>query len=210
MSAKFPGLHNIGGKQIVHIGRWSFRSPLFRSHMLSFLSCVRMNDKPIISPATEAEFEIINEVINDAAIAYKGVIPDDVWHEPYMPKEELRHEMKDGVRFYCYHDNSVIEGVMGIQDKGDVNLIRHAYVKTNRRGKGVGGALLEYLMEESGKPVLVGTWKAAVWAIRFYEKHGFVVVPEERKTALLRKYWNVPERQIETSVVLADGAFMRR
>lgn len=169
-----------------------------------------MKDEFSITPADDNDFETVYQIINDAASAYKGVIPADLWLEPYMPAKELADEMKDGVRFYCYRERSTIIGVMGIQDKGDVNLVRHAYVRTNQRNKGVGGALLNHLMKESDKPILVGTWKAAVWAIRFYEKHGFVLTSEDQKTTLLRQYWNVPERQIETSVVLADRAFMTR
>lgn len=169
-----------------------------------------MTDEPIIAAAVESDFETIYEIINDAAMAYEGIIPADLWREPYMPGEELALEIKHGVRFYCYRERGAITGVMGIQDRNDVNLIRHAYVRTNRRNKGVGGSLLRHLMNNSEKPILVGTWRAAEWAIRFYEKHGFVLVSQDQKTALLRKYWNIPERQIETSVVLADRLFMMR
>ncbi len=167
-----------------------------------------MKDEPTITPIDENDFEAVYEVINDAASAYKGVIPSDVWHEPYMSKEELAEEIRDGVKFYSYREGSAILGVMGIQDKADVDLIRHAYVRTNRRNKGVGGALLSHLTRNAGKPVLVGTWKAATWAIRFYEQHGFILVSEDQKNVLLRKYWSVNQRQIETSVVLADHSFV--
>ena len=146
-------------------------------------------------------FQEILQIVNDAAQAYRGVIPADRWHEPYMPEEELRAEIAGGVRFYGYR-TSRIEGVMGLQYVQDVALIRHAYTRTATRGHGIGGALLEHLKREAGAPLLVGTWKAATWAIRFYEKRGFVLTPEREKELLLRRYWSIPERQIEESVVL--------
>jgi len=161
----------------------------------------------MIRKATEEDFEEIFNIINDAAIAYKGVIPPDRWHEPYMTKEELRAQIEDGVRFSCYIDNNEIIGVMGIQDKADVELIRHAYVRTKRRKKGVGSLLLQGLIKDAKKPILIGTWRAADWAIRFYEKHGFRLVEEEEKNRLLKKYWAIPDRQVETSVVLVDGKY---
>jgi N-acetylglutamate synthase-like GNAT family acetyltransferase len=146
-------------------------------------------------------------VINDSAVAYRGHIPGDVWKEPYMPLDELKAEIADNIRFYKYVDESgAILGVMGIQDVQDVTLIRHAYVRTSARGKGVGGKLLTYLLTLTKRPVLIGTWKAATWAISFYEKHGFVQTSETEKTALLRKYWHISERQNVTSVVLRQGA----
>jgi N-acetylglutamate synthase-like GNAT family acetyltransferase len=158
----------------------------------------------MIRLATEKDFDEIYTVINDAATAYKGIIPADRWHEPYMPKEELEAQIEDGVQFFCYVDEGKIIGVMGIQDKQDVYLIRHAYVKTSQRNKGVGTLLLQELIKDSDKPILIGTWKAAQWAIQFYEKHGFSLVLEEEKNRLLKKYWTIPDRQVETSVVLAD------
>jgi N-acetylglutamate synthase-like GNAT family acetyltransferase len=156
---------------------------------------------------TDEDFEEIFNIINDAAIAYKGVIPPDRWHEPYMTREELRSQIEDGVLFSCYVDDDEIVGVMGIQDKSDVALIRHAYVRTKQRKKGVGTLLLQELIKDIRKPVLIGTWKAADWAIRFYEKHGFRLVEDEEKDRLLKKYWAIPDRQVETSVVLADGKY---
>ena len=150
----------------------------------------------MIREGTDKDFEEIFTIINDAAIAYKGVIPPDRWHEPYMTKEELQIEIEDGVRFSCYVDDDEIVGVMGIQDKVDVELIRHAYVRTKQRNKGIGTLLLQDLIRDTTKPILIGTWKAADWAIRFYEKHGFRVVDEEEKNRLLKKYWNIPERQL--------------
>jgi len=164
----------------------------------------------MIRKATDNDFEAIFDIINDAASAYKGVIPSDRWHEPYMTKEELKEQIEEGVRFSCYiddeDDNEVI-GVMGIQDKTDVMLIRHAYVRTRQRSKGVGTFLLRELIRDTTKPILIGTWKAAAWAISFYEKNGFCLVEEEEKNRLLKKYWAIPDRQIETSVVLVDKNF---
>ena len=163
----------------------------------------------MIRKGTDEDFDEIWSVINDAASAYRGVIPADRWHEPYMTKEELRAQISEGVRFTCYLDGNEIIGVMGIQDKNEVNLVRHAYVKTKQRGTGIGRCLLEELIRDSQKPILIGTWKAAHWAISFYEKHGFSVVDEEEKNRLLRKYWAIPDRQVETSVVLADAEYWR-
>ena len=164
----------------------------------------------MIRNATENDFNEIYAIINDAAIAYKGVIPADSWHEPYMTKEELKKQIEEGVHFYCYVDNNDIIGVMGIQDKGKVNLIRHAYVATKDRKKGIGTMLIHKILDNREKPVLIGTWKAAEWAISFYEKHGFFVVLDAEKNALLRKYWNIPGQQVEASVVLADTKFEQK
>ena len=150
------------------------------------------------------DFEAIFQVINDAAEAYRGIIPVDRWHEPYMPREELRAEVSAGVAFLGYEKGDELGGVMGTQDVQDVTLIRHAYVRTAQRGQGIGGELLGRIMDQATKPILIGTWADAVWAVRFYENHGFKVVSTQEKETLLRKYWNVPDRQIETSVVLAD------
>jgi N-acetylglutamate synthase-like GNAT family acetyltransferase len=161
----------------------------------------------MIRKCIDEDFEEIFNIINDAAIAYKGVIPPDRWHEPYMTREELQAQIEDGVRFSCYVDSNEIIGVMGIQDKADVALIRHAYVRTKQRKKGIGSLLLQELIKDSKKPILIGTWKAADWAIRFYVKHGFRLVEEEEKNRLLRKYWAIPDQQVETSVVLVDGKY---
>jgi len=150
-----------------------------------------------------AEFKSILHVVNDAAEAYRGVIPEDRWKEPYMSDEELREEMESGVKFYGWVENDVLVAVMGIQRANDVTLIRHAYVLTNRQRRGIGEKLLKHLISLARTAeVLVGTWEAAYWATRFYEKHGFKLVSKEEKDRLLRKFWNIPERQIETSVVL--------
>jgi GNAT superfamily N-acetyltransferase len=148
-------------------------------------------------------FEVL-EIINDAASAYKGVIPGDRWHDPYMPEDELRREITGGIEFWVAEEEGRICGVMGIQDKGDVTLIRHAYVRTALRGRGVGTELLKFLESLSAKPVLMGTWREASWAVSFYQKHGYRMVSNEEKDRLLPLYWGVPPRQIETSVVLAD------
>ncbi len=159
-----------------------------------------------IRPCSEADLPATFEIINDAATAYKGIIPADRWHEPYMPIEELRHEIAAGVCFWGYEDEGGLVGVMGIQDKGEVTLIRHAYVRTARRGQGVGTRLLRQLESATRKPILIGTWAAATWAIAFYQKNGYRPLPEDEKNRLLRKYWTIPERQVETSVVLAKSA----
>jgi GNAT superfamily N-acetyltransferase len=152
----------------------------------------------------DQDFRTMLAVINDAAQAYRGVIPADRWKEPYMPREELRHEIASGVVFWGYEANGELVGVMGIQDVKDVTLIRHAYVRTDRQRQGIGTELLNHLIALSSRPTLVGTWVDAVWAIRFYERHGFRLVSPEEKGRLLRTYWSIPERQVETSVVLAD------
>ena len=158
----------------------------------------------MIRVCIEDDFEAIFQVINDAAEAYRGIIPVDRWHEPYMPREELRAEVSAGVAFLGYEKDGELAGVMGTQDVQDVTLIRHAYVRTPQRGQGIGGELLGRIMDQATKPILIGTWADAVWAVRFYENHGYKVVSTQEKETLLRKYWNVPDRQIETSVVLAD------
>lgn len=164
----------------------------------------------MIRACTENDFNAILEVVNDAAQAYRGVIPADRWKDPYMSADELRQEIADGVRFSGYQHGTRLVGVMGIQHVKNISLIRHAYVAAAMRRQGIGAALLEQLRKQTACPLLVGTWAAATWATRFYEKHGFRLVSEDEKTALLRQYWNVPERQIETSVVLADPAWFQR
>ena len=150
------------------------------------------------------DFEAIYTIINDAAEAYKGVIPEDRWNTPYMTKDELQQEIDTGVVFWGYEDGGELVGVMGIQDVKDVTLIRHSYVRTTRQSEGIGGRLLSELREKTGRPILIGTWADAAWAIRFYERHGFRLVSSEEKDRLLKTYWSISERQIETSVVLRD------
>jgi N-acetylglutamate synthase-like GNAT family acetyltransferase len=142
-------------------------------------------------------------VINDAAEAYRGHIPADRWHEPYLPADELERELGAGVTFWGWEDEGRLLGVMGLQDVRDVALIRHAYVATAERRAGIGGRLLVHLLAQTIRPVLVGTWAAATWAVRFYERHGFRLVSPAEKDRLLREYWTIAERQIEVSVVLA-------
>ena len=150
------------------------------------------------------DVEDIYTIINDAAEAYRGIIPEDRWHVPYMPRDELKSEIEAGVVFWGCEQDGELAGVMGIQDIQDVTLIRHAYVRTARRNRGIGGRLLRELREKTGRPLLIGTWDDAVWAIRFYETYGFQLVTPDEKNRLLKKYWSIPERQVETSVVLAD------
>jgi len=158
----------------------------------------------------EADVPAICAVVNDAAEAYRGVIPADRWHEPYMPEGELRGEMSAGVLFWGAVAGGRLVGVMGLQDVQDVALIRHAYVATAARRHGVGGVLLQHLLAQTARPMLVGTWAAATWAIRFYERHGFALTAADEKARLLRRYWSIPDRQIETSVVLADARWRSR
>lgn len=158
----------------------------------------------MIRRCTASDLDTIFEIINDAAKAYRGVIPGDRWHEPYMPSEALVREIEDGVIFWGLEQEGRLLGVMGIQDRGDVTLIRHAYVRTGFQKQGIGTRLLLYLENLTHKPILVGTWKDARWAISFYQRNGYILVPDEEKDGLLRKYWSIPERQVETSVVLAN------
>jgi GNAT superfamily N-acetyltransferase len=164
-----------------------------------------------IRPCRDDERVVILEIINEAAEAYRGVIPADRWHEPYMSRAELDAEIAAGVAFWgCEASDAqgaALIGVMGIQPVRDVELIRHAYVRTGGQRRGVGGALIEHLRRLTKRRMLVGTWAAAEWAIQFYRRHGFDLVTPERKTALLKTYWSIPERQIETSVVLANPSF---
>ena len=150
------------------------------------------------------ELNVIHQIINDAAQAYKGVIPADCWSEPYMPQAELTAEIAAGVRFLGYEQHGELVGVMGVQDVEDVTLIRHAYVRTSHWNRGIGGQLLTRLAEQTIRPMLIGTWADAIWALRFYQNRGFRLVSPEDKDPLLIKYWSVPPRQREVSVVLAD------
>ncbi len=161
----------------------------------------------MIRKCTDDDLPALYAIINDAAQAYKGIIPADRWHDPYMPMDELREEIHDGVRFWGYESDDEIIGVMGMQDKVDVALIRHAYVRTAGRNQGIGTKLLHHLESTTAKPILIGTWAAATWAIRFYEKNGYRSLSRRDTEHLLRKYWKVPDRQIETSVVLANAAW---
>jgi len=156
----------------------------------------------------DADFQTIFAVVNNAAVAYKGKIPVDCWKEPYMPQEELKEEIQSGIQFFGYTKNSALIAVMGIQLVKDVTLIRHAYTLTGHQQKGLGEQLLNYLLRlAKTKRILVGTWEAAPWAIKFYQKHGFDLLSREETNKLLKKYWRIPERQVETSVVLAKNIF---
>ena len=164
----------------------------------------------MIRRLTDSDLETIFTVINDGAAAYRGVVPDDRLGDPYMSSEALQGEIEAGVVFWGHDEAGEVAGVMGLQEVQDVTLIRHAYVRTDVQGRGIGGALLKHLESMTALPVLMGTWAAATWAIRFYERHGFRLVSPAEKDRLLRRYWAIPERQIETSVVLADArAFAR-
>jgi GNAT superfamily N-acetyltransferase len=150
------------------------------------------------------ELDDIHAVINDAASAYRGVIAADCWHEPYMPREELAGECASGVVFSGFYDGVHLKGVMGLQLVADVALIRHAYTRTEGQRRGIGTALLSHARRQTDRPMLIGTWKAATWAVRFYEREGFRRVSAGTKDRLLRRYWTVSDRQIDESVVLAD------
>jgi GNAT superfamily N-acetyltransferase len=161
----------------------------------------------IIRRCSAADVPAIDEIINDAAVAYRGAIAADRWHEPYMSRAELEREIAAGVVFSAaVDDQGVLLGVMGLQDVKDVTLIRHAYTRTHVQGRGVGAALLDHLIAQTSRPVLIGTWRAATWAIRFYERHGFEVVDGVEKDRLLREYWSIPDRQVDESVVLRQSA----
>jgi len=164
----------------------------------------------MIRRCNESDFETIYEIINDAALAYRSVIPADRWHEPYMSSDELSREISDGVIFWGAEQNGHLNGVMGVQDKGHVTLIRHAYVRTGIQKQGIGTLLLHHLEKSVEKPILIGTWADASWAIAFYQANGYQLVTLEEKTELLKKYWTIPDRQIETSVVLADSKWTNR
>jgi GNAT superfamily N-acetyltransferase len=168
---------------------------------------VPLEEKMAIRKCTDSDFDAIHEIINDAAEAYRGVIPEDCWHDPYMSREELKREIQDGICFWGVEDGGVLKGVMGIQAREDVDLIRHAYVRTADRRQGIGTELLRFLQSRTEKPILIGTWADAAWAIRFYQKHGYRVLSQEETNRLLRKYWTIPERQVETSVVLASAGW---
>ena len=161
-----------------------------------------------IRRCSEQDLPAIFSIVNDAAQAYKGVIPPDRWHDPYMSLDELKREIAAGIAFWGCESGGTLAGVMGIQDCGEVTLIRHAYVRTDQRRKGIGEKLLKELETLTAKPILIGTWSAADWAIRFYEKNGYRLLSRPEIDRLLRKYWSIPERQIETSVVLANARWI--
>jgi N-acetylglutamate synthase-like GNAT family acetyltransferase len=162
----------------------------------------------MIRQCNDRDFEIIYSIINDAARVYIGVIPGDRWKEPYMSKDELQKQINEGVVFWGYEENGQLIGVMGIQQVQDVSLIRHAYVRPQKQNRGVGRELLFELCSQTDRPTLIGTWASAIWAIEFYEKNGFKIVSQQEKNRLLEKYWSIPARQVETSVVLADRKWL--
>jgi GNAT superfamily N-acetyltransferase len=163
----------------------------------------------MIRRCDDRDFELVWAIINDGAQAYRGTIPEDRWAEPYMSREKLQHEIDAGVVFWGYQDTGTLMGVMGLQHVQGVTLIRHAYVRTGSQKQGVGSQLLSQLRELTKDPVLIGTWADAVWAIRFYERHGFRMISGGDKDRLLKQYWSIPERQVETSVVLADAKWFQ-
>jgi N-acetylglutamate synthase-like GNAT family acetyltransferase len=163
----------------------------------------------LVRKSSAADVPTIFTIVNDAAQAYRGIIPADRWQEPYMPMDELTGEIAARVVFWIAEDEGEVLGVMGMQDKGDVALVRHAYTRTIVQRKGVGTKLLHHVQGLTEKPVLIGTWADATWAIDFYKRNGFTVVSHADKERLLRTYWSIPERQVETSVVLADAKWMR-
>ena len=168
-----------------------------------------MNPAAQIRRIEERDLGAALAIINDAAQAYRGVIPADRWREPYMPADELEGEIAAGVTFWLAEEDGRLSGVMGVQDKGAVALVRHAYVAPTTQRKGVGTRLLRHVESLVDKPILIGTWADASWAIAFYRRNGFTVVPNGTKDRLLRTYWSIPERQIETSVVLADARWVK-
>ena len=159
----------------------------------------------MIRPCDHRDFEAIWTIINDGARVYAGVIPPNCWKEPYMSKAELHHQIERGVVFWGYEETGALAGVMGIQEVRDVTLIRHAYVRIRAQGRGIGGRLLSHLRKLASNPLLIGTWADAVWAIRFYERHGFELLSSQEKDRLLPQYWSIPKRQVEASVVLASA-----
>jgi GNAT superfamily N-acetyltransferase len=159
--------------------------------------------QPMIRKLSTSDFQTIFEIVNEAAVAYRDKIPADCYKTPYMSQEELREEMEAGVQFYGYTESGIVVAVMGIQPVGDVTLIRHAYTLTSNQQRGIGEALLNHLLRlAQTQGILVGTWQDAPWAIRFYQKHGFTLLSREETNKLLKKYWSIPQRQLETSVVL--------
>jgi len=163
----------------------------------------------MIRKCEDRDLDTIYSIINDAAKKYHGFIPKGHSKVPYMSLEELKNEIEEGVQFWGYERNGELIGVMGIQHVKDVTLIRHAYVRPSEQGKGIGSNLLSFLCKQTTRPILIGTWAGAVWAVRFYENRGFGLVSPKEKNRLLEKYWSVPESQVQTSIVLADRVYFR-
>jgi N-acetylglutamate synthase-like GNAT family acetyltransferase len=179
---------------------------LHRAGFLTAALARNRNGRPMqIRESSDKDFDSMLMIINDAARAYRGVIPEDRWHEPYMSADELAKEIADGVVFWVVEQDGRVAAVMGMQDKGDVALVRHAYVASSTQRSGVGTTLLHHVQDLTNKPILIGTWAAASWAIEFYKRNAFTIVPSAEKDRELRTVWSIPARQVETSVVLADG-----
>jgi GNAT superfamily N-acetyltransferase len=164
---------------------------------------------PLLRPCKDSDFDALLSIINDGATAYRGIIPEDRWTTPYMSADKLRYELHTGISFSCVESGGGLVGAMGSQQVDDALLIRHAYVLTACQRHGFGSELLVGLVEHAPWPVLIGTWKAAHWAIRFYEKHNFNLIEGDEKDRLLDRYWRIPARQVETSVVMADPRALR-
>lgn len=162
----------------------------------------------MIRRCQDVEFGTVGAIINDSAQAYRGVIPEDCWTDPYMSQDKLQDEISQGVQFWGYEETNKLVAVMGTQSLQGITLIRHAYVSTARRNCGIGGQMLSFLQGTIDQPLLIGTWADAVWAIDFYKKYGFQQVPQQEKNRLLKQYWTISDRQIETSVVLADKKWL--
>lgn len=164
----------------------------------------------MIRPCIQSDFSTLLTLINVAAEAYRGVIPFNCWREPYMPASELEYEMSEGIEFSGFEMDNTLVGIMGLQEVKDVALIRHAYVSPSVQRQGIGSSLLANCCELTERPLLVGTWADAEWAIHFYQKHGFQIISPQEKNSLLSNYWRITERQIETSVVLGDPRWLRK
>ena len=167
-----------------------------------------MRDVPRIHRVSDAQ--AICAVINAAAQIYRGVIPDDCWHEPYMSAAALQQELEDGVVFWGVSQGHELVAVMGFQPRGAVDLIRHAYVRPERQRNGLGRTLLEKIHDQSSCPILVGTWASAHWTIRFYERNGYRRLNPRHTARLLDTFWRIPKRQVGASVVLARGDAFER
>lgn len=161
----------------------------------------------VIRPCGPDDFDTVLAIINQAALAYRGAIPAELWHEPYMSAADLKTEIAAGVQFWGYQSDDGLSGAMGLQRMHDLDLIRHAYVLPGGQRRGTGGALLEHLRRQSRRRMLIATWSAASWALKFYRRHGFDPVSPARRAELLKAYWTMSDRRVEASVVLANPPF---
>lgn len=171
------------------------------------MSVVQESQEGVVRRCGDDELEAVLSIVNAAAVAYRGVIPDDCWHEPYMTPNGLGRDILEGLEIWGYERGGELIGVMGIQPMADVDLIRHAYVRPTVQRKGVGAALIQHVRRLTDRRILVGTWAAAGWAVAFYQRHGFEPVRSPLAERLMRKYWSVPSRQMEVSVVLANPPY---